>query len=351
MRLAALESLRKIAVADTLVPLLRIAVKCKTDAECEPVVKALEAVCRASRDKDQATRSVLEALKSCQVAERRRLLPLLAELGTPAALEAAQAAAGESDPEVAKEAVRVLSRWPNAAPARRLLELARTSANSTLQVLALRGCIAVVAQEPDTAQRFAILQQARAAAKRPDEKKQALGQIGQIPTPEALQIVMADLADADLADEAGLAAVTIAEKLQSANPKLASETGTKLLAQFKNPNIVKRAWALRGKPASGPFIQDWLFCGPYTKAGVNGATAIFDVAFGPEKSGEKVQWKSVPRARMRESRGAGSRRRQLRRIPQGADCRAAGLQRRPLAGQRRRHQGLAERRGGLQHQR
>jgi HEAT repeat protein len=295
VRLAALESLRKIAVADTLVPLLKITAKSKTDAECEPVVKALEAACRASHDKDQATRSVLETLGSCQAAERRRLLPLLAELGTPAALEAAQAAAGDSDPEVAKEAVRVLSRWPNATPARRLLALARTSSNSTLQVLALRGCIEVVAQEPDTAQRLAILQQAQAAAKRPDEKKQALGQIGQIPTPEALQLVLANLADADLADEAGLAAVTIAEKLQGANPKLASETGTKLLAQFKNPNIVKRAWALRGKPASGAFIQDWLVCGPFTKPGLVGAPAFFDVAFGPEKQGEKAQWKAMPR--------------------------------------------------------
>jgi HEAT repeat protein len=295
VRLAALESLRKIAVADTLVPLLKIAAKSKSDADCEPVIKALEAVCRASRDKDQATRSVLETLGSCQAAERHRLLPLLAELATPAALEAAQAAAGDSDPEVAKEAVRVLSRWPNAAPAGRLLDLARTSANSTLQVLALRGCIEVVAQESDATQRFAILQQARVAAKRPDEKKQALGQIGQIPTPEALQVVLADLADADLADEAGLAAVTIAEKLQSANPKLASETGTKLLAQFKNPNIVKRAWALRGKPATGAFIQDWLVSGPFTKPGLAGAPAFFDVAFGPEKQGEKVQWKAMPR--------------------------------------------------------
>jgi hypothetical protein len=52
---------------------------------------------------------------------------------------------------------------------------------------------------------------------------------------------------------------------------------------------------LRGKPAAGPFIQDWLVCGPYTKPGVNGATAIFDVPFGPEKPGEKVSWKPMPR--------------------------------------------------------
>ena len=86
--------------------------------------------------------------------------------------------------------------------------------------------------------------QARSAAKRPDEKKQALGKIGQIPTPEALQAVMADLSDPGLANEAGLAAMTIAEKLAASNPKLASETAAKVLAQCKTPKIVKRAWVI-----------------------------------------------------------------------------------------------------------
>ena len=295
VRLAALEALRKIACPTTLVPLLKIAGRCKSDPECEPIVKALEAVCRASRDKDQATRSVLETLKTCATPERCRLLPLLAELGTPAALEAELAAAADPDPEVAKEAMRVLSRWPNAAPAPQLLALARASANPTLQVLALRGCIEVAGQEPDIAQRFSLLQQARFAARRPEEKRQALGQIGQIPTTNALQLAIADLADASLADEAGLAALAIVEKLNSANPKLASETAAKLLPQLKNPDLVKRAWVLRGKPAQGPFIQDWLVCGPYTKPGVLGATAILPIPFGPEKAEERADWKSAPR--------------------------------------------------------
>ena len=86
------------------------------------------------------------------------MLPVLAELGTPAALEAAQAATKDSDPEVAKEAVRVLALWPNAAPAAGLLDLARASTVPAIQVLALRGCIEVAAQEPDAAKRLAMLQ-------------------------------------------------------------------------------------------------------------------------------------------------------------------------------------------------
>jgi HEAT repeat protein len=296
VRLAALESLRKIAGPQTITPLLDLAAKSKSDAECEPVLKALYAVCQASPDKDQTTSLVLGAMERFPAAERRRLLPLLAELGRPAALEAALAATRDPDPELVKEAVRVLSQWPNAAPAPRLLELARASADSTLHRLALRGCIEVLGQEPDGTKRLTGLQEAMAAARRPDEKKQALGQIGQLPTSEALKVVLVNLSEPALVNEAGLAAVAIAEKLAATQPKLAADAATRVLAQCKLPEIVKRAWALRGKAGgAGPFLRDWLVAGPYTQPGVIGAEGIFNVVFPPEKPGQPVQWKPMPR--------------------------------------------------------
>ncbi|MBI4658966.1 MAG: HEAT repeat domain-containing protein [Verrucomicrobia bacterium] len=296
-RLAALESLRKLAVAETITPLLDIAATSKSDSERDPVLKALYAVCQASANKEQAARSVVQAMARFPAAERRRVLPLLAELATPAALDAAQAATRDPDSELVKEAVLVLTQWPDAAPAPRLLELARTGPDLTLQTLALRGCIELAGREPDTAKRFTLVQQARTAANHPSEKKQALGQLGQIPTPEALQVVLKDLADSGLAEEAGLAAVSIAETLAGADPKLAAEVAAKVLAQCKSADIVKRAWTLRGKfKSAAPFIRDWLVCGPYSQAGANDALAVFNIAFAPEKSGQLVQWKPVPRA-------------------------------------------------------
>jgi HEAT repeat protein len=296
VRLAALESLRRLAVPDTITPLLDLAAKSGTGAGREPVLKAIQAVCEASADKEQTARRVVEAMGRFPTAERRQVLPLLAELGTPDALAAAQAATRDRDPELAREAVRVLTQWPNAAPAGHLLELARTASDATLQILALRGCIEVVGQEPDPSRRLAILQQALAAARRPDERKQALGQLGQVPTPGALEVALKSLADPGLVNEAGLAAVTIAEKLAPSNPKLADEAASHVLAQCKTGDVARRAWALRGKPkGTGPFIKDWVVCGPYRQAGAAGALALFNVPFGPEKPGEKVIWQPVPR--------------------------------------------------------
>lgn len=303
VRLAALESLKKLAVPDTLTPLLELASHAKSEPERVPVLEALAAVCQASPDKDQATRRVVEALDRLPAADRRHLLSLLAELGTPVALTAAQTASRAAEPALAREGVRVLTQWPNAAAAPTLLDLARTSANPTLQLLALSGCITVAEQETDLVKRFDLLQQAMVTAKRPEEKRQALGQIGQIPTPAALQIALAAVTDPSLANEAGLAAMNIAERLllssvkNSATQQLVEETAVKVLAHCLSPDIVKRAWTLRRQPnITAPFIQDWLVCGPYRQPGAAGAEALFDVAFGPEKPGETVAWKPFPRA-------------------------------------------------------
>jgi hypothetical protein len=260
-------------------------------------LKALFAVCRASPDRAQVSRRVIEAMNRFAPAARRLTLPLLADLGTVAALEAAQAATKDQDPKVVKEAVLALGQWPDAAPAARLFELARTTDDPTLQALALRSCIEVLGQEPDPAQRLALLRQAMAAARRVDEKKQALGQIGQIPTVEALEAVTPSLSDPSLVIEAGLAAVTVAEKIAATNPKAARDTAVKILARSQDADTIKRARALRGTSvAAGPFIREWLVCGPYRQANVSGALALFDIPLGPEKPGDPVLWQVAPRA-------------------------------------------------------
>ena len=297
IRLAALKSLKRLAVPTTLTPLLDLAAKSKSQGERTPVLEALTAICQASPDKDQATRGILGALERLPAAERGPLLPLLAEVATPAALASVEAASRSAEAALAREGIRALTQWPNAAAAPALLALARSSAAVTQQRLALSGCIQVAEQEPDFAKRLALLQRALMIATRSEEKKQALGQLGQIPTPAALQVALAEVTDTNLATEAGLAAVNIAEKLAGANPQLAEEAAVTVLAQSQSPDVLRRAWALRRKPKiDAPFIRDWLVCGPYRQPGAVGAEAVFDLAFGPEKPGEPVPWKTLPRA-------------------------------------------------------
>lgn len=294
VRLAALDALRRLASEEALGSLLDLLGKQTGDAGREPLLKALAAVCQASRNKEQAARRVLAVLDGVPAAQRRPWLTLLSALGTADALDAAQATAQDQDVELAKEAVRVLADWPNAAPAPYLLKLAGSSTDPTVHALAMRGFVKLAAQETDPAQRLALLRQALTAAKRTEEKRQALGQLGQIATLPALDTVLPYLADAGLVNEAAAAAVSIAEKLADAHPQVVAEAVAQILAHSKSGDIVRRASALRGKPRSGPFLRDWLVCGPYSQPGVTGAENVFPIEFGPEKPDANVSWRPVP---------------------------------------------------------
>ena len=295
IRLAALDSLRRLAVTDTLLPLLDLVVTSKSASDRNAVLKALYAVCQATEDKDQVSRRVIAAMNRLPASERRYALPLLLELATPAALTEILKSTQNSDAQIVRESIRLLTQWPNAAPAENLFEITRTNSDPSLRTLALRGGITVAGREPDPSARLALIRKALPLATRTEEKKLALSQLGRIPLTEALKMSLRYMDDPELINEASLAAISIAESLADADPQLANKVSTEVLAHCKMPAIVKRAWALRVKPAAGgPFIRDWLVCGPYRRTGVVGAIAVFNLAFGPEKQGEAVKWYAAP---------------------------------------------------------
>ena len=237
-----------------------------------------------------------------------------------------------------------------AAPAANLLELAGDNVDPALHTLAMRGAVQVAAQEPDLDKRVALLQRAMTVAKRVEERRQALGQLGQIQTLPALDAVLPYLADPGVVNEAAAAAVGIAEKLVDSHPQAVEEAAAKILAHCQTAEIVRRASALRGKPKSGPFLRDWLVCGPYSQPDVTGAVNLFDIAFGPEKSDENVQWRPAPSGDAVNLSGIFSRQVQLCGVPEDPHYFAAGLRRRTLARQRRRRESVAERQRGSQQQ-
>lgn len=295
VRYAALASLQTLAIPDTLEPLLSITAQSKTTGERDAALQAVFAVCRADGDKERITSAVLQALSTGDDAERLRLLPILPELGTAGALEAARAATTYPNPEISKESLRVLARWPDSTPAPDLLALARTTDDPTLHALALRGAIAVAALDTNPQQRLALLTQALETAKRNEEKKQALGAISQQPTAAALEIVIRALQEPELANEAALAALAIAETLSPTENQLANDVAVEVLQHADAPEVFRRAWKLRIRPQTGgPRLRHWQLNGPHRQDGVVGAQAVFNLQFGPEKDPATTRWQPLP---------------------------------------------------------
>jgi len=243
VRTAALKSLRALALPGTLAPLLDLAAGAPADRRAA-VLQALQAVCQAAPDRAAATRSVIDAIGRLDPAARAPMLSLLPGLGSADALEAAKSAAASDNAALAAEAVRTLARWPDASAVPALLDRARAASDASVKVLAARGVLDIAGREADAAKRLDLLRQAIEVASRPDEKKQALGLLGAIHTPAALGLAVAALSDAAVAEEAGLAAVTIAEKLAAAHPKPAAEAAAKVVERCKAAETVRRAQAL-----------------------------------------------------------------------------------------------------------
>lgn len=294
VRLAALASLREIAPADALSPLLTIAAKADSDDIRDQSLETLTAVCQAGTDKDAAAKAVIGVEQSLPLAQQGSFLPLLAILATPDALATVQTASKSDNLDLAKDAVRALAQWPNSAPAAPLLDIARAASNPALKTLALRGAITVTALEPSVPRRLALLKDEMALATRPDEKKEALSPLAHIAEPDSLALALKAMEDPDVAGEASLAVMDIAEKLAGSHPDLASDAAAKVIRLHKDGELFRRAFVLRFKKGSDlPFISDWEVCGPYSRQGVVGALAIFKVPLGPEVRNQTVEWKAI----------------------------------------------------------
>jgi HEAT repeat protein len=250
VRLAALKSLRLLADADTLQPLLQITAASVSKSERTAALAALYAALRRCPNMAHAGREVIAKLQDFSTEERINVLPGLARLGTPEAMTELRKAAHDEDKELRRESFRVLAQWPTAAAVPQLFESVRSASDLSMRVLALRGGITVTRGEPDPVKRLALLDEALALSERSEERKMILSELSRIPLPGAADRATTCLKDPELLDEAGMAAILIAESLAAESPDLADETARKILEYVSDPALVSRARTLRTVPAT-----------------------------------------------------------------------------------------------------
>ncbi len=292
LRSAALDALSRIRDPKSLPALLEIASTSDSEAKAGPALRAVTVILQSAPDKTAVTTNVLAAFERADEPRKRWLLPLLPELGTPAALEALLVETHNPTAARARPALEALCSWPTAAATQPLLEIARATSDPATHSKALRGAIATSTYEADPTRRLNSLREALAAAREPAEKKLALSQVAEVASTGALELALRLLGDKDIAIEAGLAALGVAAKLAPDSPSLVTDAAERVLAQVRSPLILERAWNLLGQSAApGEFIRDWLVAGPYRQTGADSALAVFSIVFPPEQ-GEPVTWKA-----------------------------------------------------------
>jgi hypothetical protein len=139
----------------------------------------------------------------------------------------------------------VLCEWPTADALPQVAELLKSPPTRTLKVLALRGFVRLVPQQdaPD-AMKLESLQEAMGQAERTEEKRLVLSALGNVATVESLATVTPQLENAELKEEACLAAVAIAEKIAAGHGAEVAEAMKQVAKLTANQKLAARAKAL-----------------------------------------------------------------------------------------------------------
>ena len=244
------KSLGAVAGTDSLAAVSALLVKTQDEGSRGEAAKALVNIARRDADTEKRAEPILAAMASATGPAKFSLMGVVGLVGGQKSLEAIRAAVKDTDEKTKDAAIRALAQWPDAAAATDLLDVAKTAANETHQVLAIQGYIRVVRLPsgrpgPENAK---MLIAGLETAKRAEEKKQALGGLAEVRELSALQAVMPCLDDAALKEEAAQAAVRIGRDIWN-NDKNAETVKTameKVIEVSKNQDMVKQAKEVLG---------------------------------------------------------------------------------------------------------
>lgn len=180
---------------------------------------ALSAICDRQPDPTICADKLLPGLGRAQGEPKLVLLRVLGTVGGPKALAAVRAAAGEPDPSVKEAALRALCDWPTAEALPEVAQIAQTAADPKSKLLALRGQLRLIPMQTGAeVQKVAQLRQLLPLLEQKADQRTALGALANLPCAESLALVTPYLSGEGLKEEAGVAAVVIAEKIVDRHP-------------------------------------------------------------------------------------------------------------------------------------
>ncbi len=213
------------------------------------VEQAMTAICLKATDSKPLADAMIAQLDAAQPPQKAILVRVLGAVGGPNALQAVVACAKSDNADVRSAAARALGTWKTVDAAPILLSMAKQTSAPAEKTLFLRGCISMAARgDLPVPERLAMCREAAGLVVRDEEKRLLLGTLGNIESPEAVELIAPHLDDASCRQEAALATVGVAEKLLKAQD--AASFAAKLIPSLDkaarnaaSEDLVKRAKA------------------------------------------------------------------------------------------------------------
>ncbi len=231
---AALDALAAVAGVADLPRLLPVALRVADGGVRDQAERSLYAVCLKQLDPAKRGEPLARHLREAgDPSARKSLLQVLAMLGDAEAGRAVAAACDDASPEVRDTALRLLSNWPDASPAPRLLAIYKDARDETRRLTALRGLVTLASlwtgevpanasprPAPPKASIDWLLEANGVVGQRVEEKRVLISGLGDLNCPEGLQLLRPYLEEPAVQSEACRATVRAAKGLVG-KPELA----------------------------------------------------------------------------------------------------------------------------------
>jgi HEAT repeat protein len=228
---AALRALSKTAADRELTPLLEVLTQTRNaEVRSEAASAAAQALTRMDKPSRRSA-LVRQALGWAQrIDSEIALLGLLPGCGDAAALAELKTAARNPDSRIRDAAVSALAEWPDVSAWDALVALYRQPATESVRVLALRGLVRLAGDENAHPNAKLVSRYRELLAKTHSDAdiRLILGALGGDAQPEALQIAVSLLDNANVRAEAEVAVKRIAEAIKAQHPKVAKDALSRL---------------------------------------------------------------------------------------------------------------------------
>lgn len=172
VRVAAVNGLGQVGNPAQLAEMLPAVLKATRGGERDNAERQLAAVCSRIENDDQRADALIAALNKIPAADRDQLLPLVGRVGGKRLINFVADIARGDDPARRTLAIDALSKWPDASPADKLLEIANQTANTAERQQAFQGYVKISATRDHRSdkERLDRMKQAMSQTKTPEEK-------------------------------------------------------------------------------------------------------------------------------------------------------------------------------------
>jgi hypothetical protein len=211
---------------------------------------ALQAVATRGHDKSAAAQKIIALTQTAPPQQLAPLFEILSLLGGKEALTAVSISAGSSNAEVKDAAIRALANWPDFPATQSLLVIASDlhvkRVHNVLAVQAVARLVKSSDKEPAAVRLKAALAAMNLAA-RDEEKKLVLSALASVPDKAAGEALKPFLGVPKYQQEAGLAAVTLAEALRKTDKAAAKDLAQAVKTAAVSDEVTRRADAVLKK--------------------------------------------------------------------------------------------------------